>query len=466
MTSPTETTVDTGRARSGTSGRMSAAIVSRSVSPHLVLALAALIAVATEPAVQYGRTHETRAAHVLIALGLLVRAACAGAALLYAWRVQDRLRLGPILLVGVAFQLAWIGTHLALHVKPDQDLGLYRDQGHTLLSGGYPRSEYPTGAVLLFALENWLGDGTNRVPHAFLMVPCQLAIVVAIWSLRTRWSPWFAALVAVWPLDAFHWEFRYDLLPTALLAVGLALALRGHWLGSGLALGAGTAVKWTPALALLVLVVWLLSTRRRQLAGVAALGFALSWGVLTLPLLAWRPSEVMAAYNGQGGRGITGESIWYLPLRAVGQARLGGYLSWGAHAPQWANVGVVVLQIVVIVVLLALVWKLRSLASVVAVAALAPAVFLLTNRVFSSQFLVTILVAWALAAALVVRTRREQLAVGALATAATCANALVHPYTVPRVWELASAALFALALAVTGWLLFAASNAGHDVRQA
>jgi Glycosyltransferase family 87 len=466
MTSPTETTVDTGRARSGTSGRMSAAIVSRSVSPHLVLALAALIAVATEPAVQYGRTHETRAAHVLIALGLLVRAACAGAALLYAWRVQDRLRLGPILLVGVAFQLAWIGTHLALHVKPDQDLGLYRDQGHTLLSGDYPRSEYPTGAVLLFALENWLGDGTNRVPHAFLMVPCQLAIVVAIWSLRTRWSPWLAALVAVWPLNAFHWEFRYDLLPTALLAVGLALALRKHWLGAGLALGAGTAVKWTPALSLLVLVVWLLARGRRRPAGAATLGFALAWGILTLPLLAWRPGEVIAAYTGQGGRGITGESIWYLPLRAVGQARLGGYLSWGAHVPQWANVGVVVLQVVVILVLLALVWRFRSLASVVAVAALTPTVFLLTNRVFSSQFLVTMLVAWAIAAALVVRTRREQLAVGVLATAATCANALVHPYTVPRVWELASVALFALALAVTGWLVFAASSAAGDVRHA
>jgi uncharacterized membrane protein len=347
-------------------------------------------------------------------------------------------------------------------VRPDQDLVFYREQGHALLSGDYPRSEYPTGAVLLFALENWLGAGTNRIPHALLMVPCQLAIVVAVWSLRTRWSPWLAALVAVWPLNAFHWEFRYDLLPTALLAVGLALAFRAHWFGSGLALGAGTAVKWTPALSLLVLVVWLFSTGRPRRAGSAAIGFALSFGFLTLPLLAWRPSEVLAAYTRQGDRGITGESIWYLPLRVVGLARLGGYLSWDAHAPRWANVGVAVLQVVVILALLALVWRFRSVASAVAISALAPVVFLLTNRIFSSQFLVTILVAWALAAALVVRTRRQQLVVGAIATAATAANALVHPYTVPRVWELASASLFILAVGLTTWLLFRAARVAGD----
>lgn len=461
MRSSADTAVDAVPPQPRTRGRMATAIAAGRRSPHVVLALAALAAIATEPAVQYGRTHDTREGHVLVALGLLIRAGCAAGALLYAWRVQYKLRLGPILLVGLAFQLAWIGTHLALHVKPDQDLVFYRQQGHALLQGEYPHSEYPTGAVLLFALENWLGGGTNRIPHALLMVPCQLAIVVAIWSLRTRWSPWLAALVAVWPLNAFHWEFRYDLLPTALLAVGLALAFRGRWLGSGVMLGAGAAVKWTPALSMLALLVWLISTGRRRLAGMAALGFALSWGALTLPLLAWRPSEVLDAYTRQGDRGITGESIWYLPLRALGLARLGGYLSWDAHAPRWASIGVVVLQIVVILALLALVWRFRSVASAVSVSALVPVVFLLTNRIFSSQFLVTIFVAWALAAALVVRTRREQLAVGALAAAATGANALVHPYTVPRVWELASAGLFALALALTGWLLFATARAAE-----
>jgi hypothetical protein len=57
-------------------------------------------------------------------------------------------------------------------------------------------------------------------------------------------------------------------------------------------------------------------------------------------------------------------------------------------------------------------------------------VFLLTNRVFSSQFLVLLVAVWAVAAALVVVSAREQLAVGIAMAGATFANALVHPYTV------------------------------------
>ena len=39
---------------------------------------------------------------------------------------------------------------------------VYRDQGNALLDGDYPRSEYPTGAVLLFAFEALLGGGTTK----------------------------------------------------------------------------------------------------------------------------------------------------------------------------------------------------------------------------------------------------------------------------------------------------------------
>jgi hypothetical protein len=92
----------------------------------------------------------------------------------------------------------------------------------------------------------------------------------------------------------------------------------------------------------------------------------------------------------------------------------------------------------------------------IAVAALAPALFLLTNRIFSPQFLVPLFAAWAIAAVLLVRTKREQLAVGiAMATAST-ANAFVYPFALPyyaHTWVAASVVLFASGLLLTGWLL-------------
>ena len=118
----------------------------------------------------------------------------------------------------------WLALHLLLGVEPDQDLTFYAEDGRAVLDGTYPRSEYPTGAVALFALETWLGASRRTSLHAATMLGFHLVTVAAIWSVGTQWSAWLAAFVAVWPLNLFHWELRYDLAPTAFLVVGLVLA--------------------------------------------------------------------------------------------------------------------------------------------------------------------------------------------------------------------------------------------------
>ena len=132
---------------------------------------------------------------------------------------------------------------------------LYPSEGHELLHGHYPRSEYPVGAVLLFAVEAALGGDSAQSSNRWLMVPFQIACVLALLGLRRQRALWLAALVALWPLDAWYWENRFDLVPAALLLVGLVLARRGRWGWSGVALALGTAVKWTPFFASVVLVV-------------------------------------------------------------------------------------------------------------------------------------------------------------------------------------------------------------------
>jgi hypothetical protein len=97
----------------------------------------------------------------------------------------------------------------------------------------------------------------------------------------------------------------------------------------------------------------------------------------------------------------------------------------------------------------------RDLDAGVAVAALAPAVFLLTNRIFSPQFALVLLAAWAVASSLLVRSARQQLGVGMAAMAATWANAMVIPgFADPFLpW---SALFFGVSLALTVWLLLVA----------
>jgi uncharacterized membrane protein len=285
--------------------------------------------------------------------------------------------------------------------------------------------------------------------------------VAAIWSVRTRWSAWLAAFVAVWPLDLFHWEFRYDLAPTAFLLVGLALALRERFGGAGAALGVGTALKWSPALALGPLVAWLLARRDGRAAVSVSVVFAVVFAALTLPLLVWDPSNVLAAYELQGDRGINGESLWFLPLSIAGLASAGPNVGDDAGVGDALNVGVTLIQVALVAALIALATR-SARTHAVALAALTAAAFLLTNRVFSSQFLVLLVAVWAFAAALLVVSEREQLAVGAAIAGATFANALVHPYTVPVAWELASLAMFALGIGLTTWLVVRAASASVE----
>jgi hypothetical protein len=75
--------------------------------------------------------------------------------------------------------------------------------------------------------------------------------------------------------------------PAALLAVGLALAYRERYGLAGIVLGVGAALKWTPALAALALLVWLLASRRAREGVRHAAGFVVAFGALTIPYLAW-----------------------------------------------------------------------------------------------------------------------------------------------------------------------------------
>jgi hypothetical protein len=110
-----------------------------------------------------------------------------------------------------------------------------------------------------------------------------------------------------------------------------------------------------------------------------------------------------------------------------------------------------------LVALVAVVWfgtHARTLRGAIVLAALMPVVFLLSNRVFSVQWFALLLPVWALAAALVVESRRDAVAATAVACGAELANALIRPVPIGRadVWEVMSAALFGLGLALTVWL--------------
>jgi hypothetical protein len=362
-----------------------------------------------------------------------------GLALAIAWRRRDQVR--PSVVVGLAVALpALVGiVHLAKHVDGDIDIQqVYPSQGQALLDGSYPHSEYPPGGVLLFALEQAIR--TPRAVNPFAMAVCQGVTAWCV-ALLPR-GRWLAAAVALWPVNAFFWEFKFDALPTALLVVGLVLALDQRWAAAGVSLGAGAAVKWTPAITCVLLVLWLLSLRRVRPAVEHAAAAAATFAVLVVPFLAWRPSAVWASVGRQAPRGLTPESVWYLPLHAAGKATQLRAVYDAAAVPSWADTVAVTIQLAVLVGLAALLVVRRpGLPAAVAIAACGPAVFLLLNKVFSAQYMLTVGAALALAAALA----GSELVIALLVGVAAAANVLVYP--IGRFWQEASLLLFVAALA-------------------
>jgi hypothetical protein len=421
--------------------------------PHLPLALAAVTVLAGEWN-ELDRRLE----------GPLLEAVVVAAGLVLAWRRRDRLGLVPLLALCVAFQVVWIAIHVHLGFHGDSPTQVvYASQGQALLDGDYPRSPYPPGAVALFAVYVWLGGGATRTSGAFAMVPFQLLCVIGVWALRTRWSRWLAAFVALWPANLFFWEFRFDLVPTATIVVGVVLAQRGRWHAAGLALGVGALVKWTPGLTAVALGIWLLSSRLHRRAGRLLLAFVIPIALVYIPLLLLRPAEALAPYRAQGVRGITGESLPYLPLRFLGLAEPARHYYGQAHVPSWANTAAIGLQALAVLAVLMLSAVVRRQNAALALAALVPCVFLLTNRIFSPQFFVLILVAVAVAGALVVRTAAEQAVLAATIGAAAVANATLFPGLAGPVaetpgWTYASVAALVLASAATIWLIARASR--------
>ena len=386
-----------------------------------------------------------------------LQAVVGAVAFVLVWREQERLKLGRLLATAVAFQLAWIAVHLVNGVESDGDSsGVYAGTGSALLDGDYPRAEYPAGAVLLFGLEALLAGGGGsgvRISHAFVMVPFQLATVLAVWLLKTRWSAWFAAVVALWPLNAFYWEFKFDSAPTAALAAGLVLAARRRWDWSAVALGFGAALKWTPALAGLLLAIWLLASGQGARAARYVGAMLATFVLVHLPFLVFAPNDVLAAYERQAGRGLTPESLFYIPLRALGLASFPGQIWHEAIVPAWANPAATAIQALALLAIgVAAACVKTRLSAGVAVAGLGPVLFLLTNRVFSPQFFVLFVAVWAVSGSLLARSSVDQLGFGLLVFGGTLANVLVYPVIVTH-WGVFSALLFLLAFAATAWVV-------------
>lgn len=383
------------------------------------------------------------------------------------WSLADLLR------IALAVRLLALTTRLLSgEIGSDPDVELFYNYGRATLELGLPVVEYPSGALIPWAV---LALPASRELFALALPLCNTAadllIVWAIWQIGAQRraaeagdnAAALACFYALSPLLLPFWHGKYDSLPTACLALGLAAFAQRRMGWSGAALGIGGALKWTPWLAAPALALGL-ARSRRTFAPASLLAFAtggiIAVAATSIPfaLIDW--NRFLAPYTLQGGRAITGESLWFLALLITTPeywSRLPA--PWGAVETGRGFVGIAVaVQGAALAGLLVHAFR-PSLPAprLIALAALAPAAFLLLNRVFSPQYMVTITAVALIASAAVDVPSRGLRRMMLLLTIAQAANLLVWPNTVSW-WPLASAVMFAAALSVLGRLTAGATR--------
>lgn len=404
-----------------------------------------------------------------------------------AWQSVFRPVLG---VVAAAYVLnIWIQTHwtqggtLLFGNGLDSDMQHYFCYGRQLLGwspdvplcgprfggGRYPLMEYPQGALGLFAASVLLaGDNavTFRWVFALVLLGFTLGSTALLLGLgraygASRTAAFLAAAVVLSPCLFRLAPGRYDIVPTFFLLLGVyAFAATSHApprgpavlsprfaVLSGAALAVGTLMKWLPGL-MLPFVVGYYAWRRAWSAAGAAVAAAGGLLVVTcVPFYLWDPAKFWAPYQFHTSRVLIGESAWMVIQYAL--------LDPSHHLPTapWANPPVILISnrlitlvqvaLTVLPLASAFLWA-RTRAQWTALGLCSVAIFTLTNRIFSPQYVIQLVFIWAAALVLVRPGARAMvLALLALLTV-DLANFLVFPLR-PAGWVWISALMFTVA---------------------
>lgn len=383
------------------------------------------------------------------------------------------------------------------------DVSLFYKYGHDLATGVLPNwegkpMEYPQGALLLFWLNDKLAGGILETFYwsfpAFLLLFHLLAAYTLYGIGHKVGRPAMAYVLAAFASSCpFLMQFyygRYDIVPSALLLAAVYFFLpprsaegffKLSYAGAaavGLAIGAGFVVKWLPALLFIFLAAaYLLARRWRLLAVFTSFTAGLSLLVMLPFFLLTPPTNFWYPLQWQSSRHLIGESVWMLvQFHFLDEDKVWAARPWlEPRSILLDNTLLTAVQLVLLGLLLGLsLWRLwkpgRQAASWrlwrggmlaafyerwAAVGLLAVAFFILSNRVYSAQFLIMII--WCFVGVLVLRPVNQWLSAASLillSVAGTANYLAFHLFAFDDQWPLFSLLRFVILWPLGGFLLW------------
>ena len=254
--------------------------------------------------------------------------------------------------------------------------------------------EYPVLLGLLAGFVAWLvpagADSRGLVYfdlNAVFATAAWIVTVIATMRMANR-RPWDAAMVAVAPAMILSMFINWDIWAVMLASLSMLAFARNKPLLAGVLLGLGTALKLYPVLILGAVLVLALRTLKLRAAAVTFAATALTWLVVNVPFMLRDFQGWKYFYDFSRDRGAGNSSVWQawnitFPEHAVDAA----FISfWAYFLFALACAGIAVLALAA-----------PQRPRIAQLVFLIVAAFILTNKVYSPQFVLWLVPLLALA---------------------------------------------------------------------
>ncbi|WP_314176048.1 glycosyltransferase family 87 protein [Streptomyces winkii] len=269
----------------------------------------------------------------------------------------------------------------------------YFDRIPERVSGGMTYLEYPVLTGVFMEVASWLtpdGGGIQYREQIYWMVNAGMLMICAavlfVCAARThRNRPWDGLLVALAPALALTATINWDLLAVALTAGAMLMWSRSRPVAAGVLIGLATAAKLYPALLLgpLLLLCWRAGLLRSY---AKSLGAAVSsWLCLNLPVMLLAPQGWSKFYSFSEERPVDFGSIWLIISQRTGDP------------VSDANVYAMALMALGCAGIALLALRAPRRPRLAQLALLVVALFIVTNKVYSPQYVLWLIPLAALA---------------------------------------------------------------------
>ncbi|GHI06443.1 hypothetical protein AQI88_19035 [Streptomyces cellostaticus] len=252
------------------------------------------------------------------------------------------------------------------------------------LPGDMDYLEYPVLTGVFMEVAAWLTPGSGSIQHqeqwywfvnAGMLMVCAAVIAVCV-SRTHRRRPWDGLLVALAPAFALTATINWDLLAVALTAAAILMWSRGRAVAFGVLLGLATAAKLYPIFLLgpLLVLCWRAGKWREFFQAVG--GAVVAWLVVNLPVMLFAFQGWSKFYRFSQERGVDFGSFWLIWAQN----------SSNPPTTDFVNTTATVLVVLCFLGIAALTLTAPRRPRFAQLAFLMVAAFILTNKVYSPQY--------------------------------------------------------------------------------